>query len=109
MLEFFQDRLKPIEIQRNEPIKSGYGGSIDNWLTHTIVNGYIRTLGGNERVSEGKTEIFSTHRMVCEDADINHAHRVVDNNQVYDIKLIDKRPSGHMQIDLEYRGVKDGV
>ena len=100
MIEEFEEYFEDILIKRLTTTIGTFGNTVTSWNDLDTIQGYIRTLNGNERVSTDKVTVYSTHRMYCYITDIIEADRVFYNNHLYDVKLIDNKREFY-QIDLE--------
>jgi SPP1 family predicted phage head-tail adaptor len=99
-----EDYYKPgIIIERKTEVKKAGGAVKPTWATHLTVDGLIRPLTGDERLSADKTTLYSTHRFYTDPGDITEADRVNDNGTIYRIKFpADPMGFGRfMQVDLE--------
>ena len=92
-----------IVIQRLTQVSNGMGGYTDTWSTHLTINGRIRPLNGNERLSADKTTLFATHRLYCDVIDIKESDRVLYNSKIYQVKFVSNVMNfdRHLQVDLE--------
>ena len=100
MIQEFEEYFEDILIKRLTVTIGTFGNPVTTWNDLDTIQGYIRTLNGNERVSTDKVTVYSTHRMYCYITDIIEADRVIYNGHLYDIKLIDNKREFY-QIDLE--------
>jgi SPP1 family predicted phage head-tail adaptor len=92
-----------IEIQRRTLTQNAFGEFVEVWGLHLTIDGRIRPLNGNERLSADKTTLFATHRLYCDVADITEVDRVVYQGKIYNIKFVSNvmNFNRHLQIDLE--------
>ena len=92
------------KIERYGETGGGFGGPSQVWNTHLEIDGCLRPLSGDTRISADKETLFATHRFYCDVADIKETDRYVDpDGEVYRIKFVaDVMNMGnHLQIDLE--------
>ena len=100
MIEEFEEYFEDILIKRLTVTIGTFGNPVTTWNDLDTIQGYIRTLNGNERISTDKVTVYSTHRMYCYITDITEVDRVIYNGHLYDVKLIDNKREFY-QIDLE--------
>ena len=92
------------KILRYTETSSGFGGSTGAWATHLTVDGCLRPLSGDKRLSADKSTVYASHRFYTDVADIRESDRYQDpDGNNYIIKFIaDPMSMGnHLQIDLE--------
>ena len=100
MIQEFEEYFEDILIKRLTTTIGTFGNTVTSWDDLTTIQGYIRTLNGNERVSTDKVTVYSTHKMYCYITDIIEADRIVYKGNLYDVKLIDDKREFY-QVDLE--------
>ena len=77
------------------------------WTALATVDGYLRSLSGNESIDYGGDNVRSTHRLITEDTDITEADRVTVDGKTYQVRYVDRKDfDGEvwLQIDVEYIG-----
>lgn len=92
-----------IVIQRKTSVSNGLGGMVDSWSTHLTIDGRIRPLSGNEKISADKNTLYVTHRLYCSILDITEKDRVLFNGVKYEVKFV-ANPMNfgrYLMVDLE--------
>ena len=92
-----------IEVERWTEIPDAWGGVVQDWAAHLTIEGLIRPLSGDKKLSADKDTAFGTHRLYCFPADITTADRIVWGGVNYAVKFAsDVMNFGRfMQVDLE--------
>lgn len=91
-------------IERYTETPGGFGGPEYTWTTHLAVDGRLRPLSGDKRLSADKETVFASHKFYTAVADIKETDRYKDpSGNIYTIKFISDPMSmgNHLEIDLE--------
>ena len=89
---------------RKTKVPNGMGGQSETWSLFKTIDGCIRPLQGDERLSADKKTVIATHRLYCDyDSSILQTDRVVDSGKEYEIRYINDPMQMHqfLQIDME--------
>lgn len=92
-----------IVVERVTQTPNGMGGWSESWQPHLTINGRIRPLSGDERLSADKVTVYATHKLYTFLYDITEKDRVVFEGQVYDVKAVinPMTLNRFLQVDLE--------
>ncbi len=100
------------EIRVRSTIKNEIGGTSKTWTTVQSIKGWLDLSGGDSKYTTYNAKVQeSTHVFVCDCVPLDtriktENSRMVINNHVYDILLIDDPMEMHMQLEiyLKYTG-----
>ena len=92
------------QVMRKTKTPNGMGGYSESWSLFKTIDGCIRPLQGDERLSADKKTLFATHRLYCDyDTSILQTDRISDSGHDYEIKFINDPMQMHefLHIDME--------
>lgn len=80
-----------------------YGGVTEDWALQQTIDGRLRPLSGDKKLSAEKDTIFATHKFYCEPTDIKPGDQIRKDDVVYKVKFApDIMDFGLlMQVELE--------
>ncbi|MEO7904637.1 MAG: phage head closure protein [Candidatus Saccharimonadales bacterium] len=94
-----------VEVQRLTTVDTGYGGTVQEYVPHVTLNGFIDMLSGNEVIAADKLGRKSSHILISfEIGDVRQEDRVIHYNEQYRVAYVDN-PMGmnrQMEISLEW-------
>ena len=91
-------------IERYTKTGGGFGGPEYQWSTHLTVDGRLRPLAGDKRLSADKETLYASHKFYTDVADIKDTDRYKDpEGNLYTIKFVSDpmNMGNHLEIDLE--------
>lgn len=93
------------EIQTKKVTKNDIGEMVEEWISSVFLRGYLDLSSGESRHDTYKAKIQeSDHVFVCDYFPLQNIKpnnsRMVINNQVYDITLIDNPMSLNRQLEI---------
>jgi len=90
--KFFEDGW---EIWRWTEDDDGMGGIVEDWEKQADVEGRMRPLTGDKRLTADKETFFGSHRFYCFPTDIRKGDQLRNGSNNYDVKF----PSDMMAFD----------
>ena len=91
------------DVQRVTNTADAVGGSTETWADLSTGNsGRYRLLKANERESQGKERVISTHRWYCRDTvTVDEADRIVGDSKTFEVNYVHDvdAMAHHKQID----------
>ncbi|SNR95508.1 phage head-tail adaptor, putative, SPP1 family [Anaerovirgula multivorans] len=86
MIGNIEKYFEPIEVERFQTVLDEWGNPTKDYGPHITIQGRIRQLNTDERISADKETVFTTHRLYCFPADIKATDRMTYKGKTYEVK-----------------------
>lgn len=94
-------------VQRYTSVDDGMGGKDYEWNDHTVIEGVLDQLSGDEILASEKLNKLSSHIFIIfEMVDVKEEDRFIINDGIYQVKNVDNpnNMDRQLEIKLEYTG-----
>lgn len=93
---------KTVEVWRWSEVDDAWGGKIKVWAKFSEVDGALRPLAGQFRLSADKETVFATHKFYCFPTDIIVGDQIRYDGEEYEVTFAQDvmRFSRLMQIEM---------